>query len=105
MTQQPPPRTLPRAIRAFTEFFRLEAASGIVLMVATVVALVWANSGASAAYQELFHLPLTLQLGAKTLHFHPTKAYSRGDPYSGPSKENSDCRLAWLDPRFKSSLK
>jgi len=37
---QPQPRIYPRAFRAFAEFFRLEAASGIVLILAAAFALI-----------------------------------------------------------------
>jgi NhaA family Na+:H+ antiporter len=45
-------------------FMRLEAASGIVLLACTVVALVWANSPWATAYAELFHhRDITVALG------------------------------------------
>ena len=40
---------------ALQDFLRNEAAGGIVLLVATVVALVWANSGWSSTYGNLWH--------------------------------------------------
>ncbi len=48
-------RVLPaRFIRPVIEFTRIEAAGGIVLLVAALIALVWANSPFSAAYFDLF---------------------------------------------------
>jgi NhaA family Na+:H+ antiporter len=50
----------------------VEAASGIVLLVATVVALIWANVG-TASYAELWHTPIGARVGPwaaeRTLHF------------------------------------
>jgi NhaA family Na+:H+ antiporter len=44
-------------------FFRLQAASGIVLFGAAVVALVWANSTAHRSYEELVTTRLVVDLG------------------------------------------
>ena len=50
----------------------VEAASGVVLLVATAVELVWANLW-SASYAELWHSPIGVQLGrwsyVQPLHF------------------------------------
>ena len=56
-----PPRG-PRP-RWFDGFLHLESASGILLLTATVVALVWANTSWPLAYETLWHLPLGLTLG------------------------------------------
>src|SRR5688572_14093780 len=58
-----PTRTLPRAIRAFAEFFRLEAASGIVLILAAVFALVCVNSPLAGIYRQLLDLPIAITVG------------------------------------------
>ncbi|WP_048331278.1 Na+/H+ antiporter NhaA [Bizionia psychrotolerans] len=42
----------------FQKFVKIESFSGILLLLATVVALVWANSGYSASYQELWQYDL-----------------------------------------------
>ena len=47
-----------RAQYALTEFFRLEAAGGIVLMLAAALALAFANSSLADAYQAFRHLTL-----------------------------------------------
>jgi NhaA family Na+:H+ antiporter len=44
-------------------FIETEAASGIVLVAATVVALVWANSPWQHSYETLWHNPIVLQAG------------------------------------------
>ncbi|MFP2927571.1 Na+/H+ antiporter NhaA [Pyxidicoccus sp. 3LG] len=44
-------------------FFRLEAASGILLLIAAAAALVWANSPWSALYTQVFDYPLSLGFG------------------------------------------
>ena len=51
----------------FQEFFGQQAAGGIVLMVCTVAALVWANSPWAASYDALWHTELSVGLGAWTL--------------------------------------
>ena len=40
----------------FLEFFRLEASSGLVVFVATVAALVWANSPFQEQYHSIWHI-------------------------------------------------
>ena len=55
-----PGRRMPRVVR---EFLETEAAGGIVLLIAAVIAVVWANSPWSASYRTLWHTSLDLQLG------------------------------------------
>jgi Na+:H+ antiporter, NhaA family len=54
-------------------FLAVEAASGIVLMFAAIVALVWANSPWRIAYANLWHIPIGFRFGAfafeRDLHF------------------------------------
>jgi len=54
-------------------FFQIEASSGILLLAAAVVALLWANSPFSESYTGLWHLVLTAGAGehvfARSLHF------------------------------------
>lgn len=50
--------------RPLERFLRVEAASGILLLVAAAVALVWANSGWAESYTTLWHTPLGLRAGA-----------------------------------------
>lgn len=58
------PRLPRRALRALSEFFRLEAAGGIVLIAAAVLALVAANSPLQAAYEAFREIPVQVRIGA-----------------------------------------
>ncbi len=66
-----PPLPLPRAlvvvIRPFQAFFHTSSASGIVLLLATVLALVWANSGWHELHHKIFGERLAIQIGDKQL--------------------------------------
>lgn len=54
---------MPRlVVRPLQEFLRLEASGGLVLLAATVVALVWANV-AGGAYEDLWGADVTLRIG------------------------------------------
>jgi NhaA family Na+:H+ antiporter len=50
--------------RPLERFLRIQAASGILLMLAAAVALVWANSPWAESYQRLWHTPVGFRLGA-----------------------------------------
>ncbi len=52
------------ALQRLADFFRLEAASGILLIAAAVVALVCANTPLHDLYQGLRELPVSLRVGA-----------------------------------------
>jgi Na+:H+ antiporter, NhaA family len=79
MTRHTPaaaPRPLSPARRLFQpleKFLHIEAASGIVLLLAAAVALIWANSPWAWSYEALWHAPVTLGLGSwlsdESLHF------------------------------------
>ncbi|WP_255323037.1 Na+/H+ antiporter NhaA [Lysobacter sp. K5869] len=58
------PRMPRRALRALSEFFRLEAAGGIVLIAAAVLALIAANSPLHAAYEAFREIPVQVRVGA-----------------------------------------
>jgi Na+:H+ antiporter, NhaA family len=62
-----------RVLATLERFLHTEAVSGILLILAAVVALVWTNSALVAAYEALWHTPITLGIGALTatpsLHF------------------------------------
>ncbi len=49
------------------EFIHTEAAGGILLLAATFVAMVWANSPWAASYQELWNTPLSVAFGSHAL--------------------------------------
>ncbi len=56
---------LARALgRPLQSFLAVEAGGGIMLVVATVVALVWANSPWSAAYDTFFHTRVVIDIGS-----------------------------------------
>ena len=58
-----------RRIRPLTDFLHAEASGGVVLVIATVVALVWANSPWGDAYDDLWHTDISFTLGSYTLAF------------------------------------
>ena len=51
-------------LRPFQTFFKTEAAGGIVLMAAAIVALLWANSPFAASYADLWGTYLTVGAGS-----------------------------------------
>ena len=53
-----------RAVRALGEFFRLEAAGGIMLIGAAVLALIFANSPLEEAYDAFREMPVQVRIGA-----------------------------------------
>jgi NhaA family Na+:H+ antiporter len=53
----------PTFIRPLVDFLHTEAAGGMALVLATVAALVWANSPWDASYDELWHTRLAVSLG------------------------------------------
>ncbi len=63
----------PPRLAALLAFIRGEAAGGLVLVAAAIVAIAWANSPFAGSYQHLLHLPVALSVGsrtyAETLHF------------------------------------
>jgi len=62
-----------QAFTALEHFLHVEAASGIVLLLAALVALVWANSPFAHAYHALWETPVVFSVGrhafAQPLHF------------------------------------
>ena len=59
-----------RFIRPALRFTQVEAASGIVLLLAAVVAVVWANSSFGDTYEELWETALNIEIGS--FHFEET---------------------------------
>jgi NhaA family Na+:H+ antiporter len=57
-----------RALAALNGFMKMEAAGGIVLVLAAIVAMVVANSGYNTAYQAFLNTYLDLGFGDWTLH-------------------------------------
>ncbi|QGY38801.1 Na+/H+ antiporter NhaA [Pseudodesulfovibrio cashew] len=62
---QPAERPLPIRclLQSFNDFFKMEAAGGIALMVCTVAALVWANSPWAESYHALWQAKITVGVG------------------------------------------
>jgi Na+:H+ antiporter, NhaA family len=56
----PAPAPIERVLRPFRQFLHLEASGGVVLMVATALALLWANSPWAASYDALWHTKVTV---------------------------------------------
>ncbi len=57
-------RPLARAVaRPITRFLHVEASGGVLLAVAVVVALVWANSPWSTSYVDFWHTELSIRVG------------------------------------------
>ena len=55
------------------KFLHIEAASGVILLVMAVIALIWANSPWSASYEHVLHAPIAVGFGdyvfSKSVHF------------------------------------
>ncbi|MCU0694577.1 MAG: Na+/H+ antiporter NhaA [Polyangiaceae bacterium] len=62
-----------RALAPVERFLAIEAASGILLVVAAIIALAWANSPWRESYASLWHTPFGVRLGSfafeRDLHF------------------------------------
>jgi Na+:H+ antiporter, NhaA family len=58
--EQPP---VERIVRPFQDFAHKQSSGGILLIIATVVALVWANSPLGESYAALWHTKLTVGVG------------------------------------------
>lgn len=61
---KPARRAAERLISPIQRFLAVEAASGLLLVAATAVALVWANSPWSDSYEALWHTPIGLRIGS-----------------------------------------
>ncbi len=57
---------LARAVQPIVRFLQIEAASGIVLLAATAVALVWANSRWQGGYESFWSTDIHVQVGSYT---------------------------------------
>ena len=69
----PARRAAKRVMEPLERFLHVEAASGIVLVVAAAIGLAWANSPWSGAYEALWHTKVVAGIGntlfEQTLHF------------------------------------
>lgn len=60
-------RPVRRFVQPLREFLDTEAGSGILLLIATAGALIWANSPAASSYEAFWHNRLSIGLGEFTL--------------------------------------
>lgn len=77
ITHNRKPRKLPQSVvkgvlSPVESFFAMETASGILLMITTIVAMIWANSPFYHSYEMMLELPVGIKLGGidvtKSLH-------------------------------------
>src|SRR5687767_13395587 len=68
-TPLPLPRALVVVIRPFQVFLNTSSASGVVLLLATIVAMVWANSRFAPVHHSIFGSPLAVQIGSVQLQW------------------------------------
>ncbi|MBM3496183.1 MAG: Na+/H+ antiporter NhaA [Armatimonadetes bacterium] len=61
--EQPDRHPIDRLLFPFQRFAQVEASSGILLLAATVVALIWANSPWHLAYSDLLHTKISVAAG------------------------------------------
>ena len=66
-TNPAPP--IERLIQPFKEFTKAEASSGIVLIICTVIALLWANTGISESYFSLWHTKISIGIEEYSLNY------------------------------------
>ena len=64
VAEQLPGRRMPKSVRQFLD---TEASGGILLLVAALVAIVWANSPWKASYTSLWHTEVTVNFGRYVL--------------------------------------
>lgn len=62
-------RRIPRLLTNLQEFLREEGGGGILLLAATAVALIWANSGFAHEYEIVWETPFTIGLGPWALSY------------------------------------
>jgi len=60
-------RPIDRILSPFQEFFQQEASSGILLIIATILALIWANSPWSDSYHAFWHTNVSVTFGSFSL--------------------------------------
>jgi NhaA family Na+:H+ antiporter len=72
-TWRPARRAAQAVFRPIERFLHVQAASGILLLAAALLAITWANSPWRASYDHLWHMPLSIGVGQwsieRDLHF------------------------------------
>ena len=62
-----------RTFATFERFLHIQAASGVVLLIAAAAALIWSNSALAPSYHSLWHTPVSFSFGnfssSQPLHF------------------------------------
>lgn len=61
-----PPGVISTILSPFDRFVQMESSSGILLILCTIAAMIWANSGYSDSYHALWQVPFSL--GPEALH-------------------------------------
>ena len=62
-------RFVPRAfVQPALDFLRMEASAGVLMLIAAIVAVIWANSPAGDSYFTLFEAPIHITFGDLELH-------------------------------------
>ncbi len=64
-----PETTIEKLTYPIQEFLHKEASGGILLIIATIIALVWANSPFADSYHHLWHTYLSVNLGNLSLNY------------------------------------
>lgn len=68
-----PQQLAEKALSALERFSHIEAVSGIALLIAAIVALIWANSAYAESYEHLLHAQISIGFGdftvARSFHF------------------------------------
>ena len=64
-----------RVARPVREFLRIEASGGILLILATIVALIWANSPWSHSYHEILETHISIEIGDLLRLDEPVEAW------------------------------
>ena len=67
ITSPAPP--IEKIIKPFKQFTKTEASSGIILIICTVLALIWANSGLAESYFHLWHTNVSIGFGEYQLSY------------------------------------
>lgn len=60
--------SMPRPFSPLRDFLRTEAAGGVLLVIAAVIAMTWANSPWSSSYEDVWTTPIAITIGDHSLH-------------------------------------